>query len=125
MDVHHLGMGHGGKQMGQGPMGQMAAMAAGTNMSVPNSKGVKLKGQRGKQAGGPSQAGGQQPNKRNKSSAGGAAAGGNTRGPNKKKAQVPVHTFDSEEEDTAKPMSYDEKRQLSLDINKLPGEGIY
>ncbi|XP_013778221.1 bromodomain-containing protein 3-like isoform X4 [Limulus polyphemus] len=29
--------------------------------------------------------------------------------------------FDSEDEDNAKPMSYDEKRQLSLDINKLPG----
>lgn len=29
---------------------------------------------------------------------------------------------ESEEEDIAKPMSYDEKRQLSLDINKLPGE---
>lgn len=29
--------------------------------------------------------------------------------------------FDSEEEDSAKPMTYDEKRQLSLDINKLPG----
>lgn len=40
---------------------------------------------------------------------------------NKKKAQPPV-AYDSEEEDTAKPMSYDEKRQLSLDINKLPGE---
>jgi len=31
---------------------------------------------------------------------------------------------DSEDEDTAKPMSYDEKRQLSLDINKLPGINI-
>lgn len=30
-------------------------------------------------------------------------------------------SFNSEEEDTAKPMSYDEKRQLSLDINMLPG----
>lgn len=30
--------------------------------------------------------------------------------------------FDSEDEDNAKPMSYDEKRQLSLDINKLPGK---
>ena len=30
----------------------------------------------------------------------------------------------SDEEDTAVPMSYDEKRQLSLDINKLPGEKI-
>jgi hypothetical protein len=29
--------------------------------------------------------------------------------------------FDSEDEDNAKPMTYDEKRQLSLDINKLPG----
>ena len=29
--------------------------------------------------------------------------------------------FDSEDEDNARPMSYDEKRQLSLDINKLPG----
>lgn len=30
----------------------------------------------------------------------------------------------SEEEDNAKPMNYDEKRQLSLDINKLPGEKL-
>ncbi|CAG0914242.1 unnamed protein product [Notodromas monacha] len=32
----------------------------------------------------------------------------------------PPFAGDSEEEDIAKPMSYDEKRQLSLDINKLP-----
>ncbi|CAH0747512.1 unnamed protein product [Diatraea saccharalis] len=31
---------------------------------------------------------------------------------------------DSEDEDIAKPMSYDEKRQLSLDINKLPGDKL-
>lgn len=31
--------------------------------------------------------------------------------------------FDSEDEDNVKPMTYDEKRQLSLDINKLPGKG--
>lgn len=30
--------------------------------------------------------------------------------------------FDSEDEDSARPMSYDEKRQLSLDINQLPGK---
>ncbi|XP_040215975.1 bromodomain testis-specific protein isoform X2 [Rana temporaria] len=30
----------------------------------------------------------------------------------------------SEDEDNAKAMSYDEKRQLSLDINKLPGEKL-
>jgi len=34
----------------------------------------------------------------------------------------PLQGFDSDEEDNAKPMTYDEKRQLSLDINKLPGE---
>lgn len=32
--------------------------------------------------------------------------------------------FNSEEEDNAKPMTYDEKRQLSLDINMLPGENL-
>lgn len=42
----------------------------------------------------------------------------------KKKAAggAPGLVFDSEDEDNAKPMSYDEKRQLSLDINKLPGK---
>lgn len=39
----------------------------------------------------------------------------------KKPAPPPTGAFDSEDEDNAKPMSYDEKRQLSLDINKLPG----
>lgn len=39
----------------------------------------------------------------------------------KKKNSVTAPAFDSEDEDNAKPMSYDEKRQLSLDINKLPG----
>lgn len=39
----------------------------------------------------------------------------------KKKNSVSAPAFDSEDEDNAKPMSYDEKRQLSLDINKLPG----
>ncbi|KAG8231635.1 hypothetical protein J437_LFUL011476 [Ladona fulva] len=37
---------------------------------------------------------------------------------------VVVGGFDSEDEDSAKPMSYDEKRQLSLDINKLPGDKL-
>lgn len=36
-------------------------------------------------------------------------------------AAAAAPAFDSEDEDNAKPMSYDEKRQLSLDINKLPG----
>lgn len=47
----------------------------------------------------------------------------NSRTPGKKKnaTVTPAVPFDSEDEDNAKPMSYDEKRQLSLDINKLPG----
>lgn len=41
----------------------------------------------------------------------------------------PVHDpivshYDSDEEEETAPMSYDEKRQLSLDINKLPGEKL-
>lgn len=43
---------------------------------------------------------------------------------NKKKNTLSATGFESEEEDHAKPMSYDEKRQLSLDINKLPGNFI-
>ncbi|KAJ6635487.1 Bromodomain-containing protein 4 [Pseudolycoriella hygida] len=59
-------------------------------------------------------------NKRAKTSASVATG---ARGGSKKKQQQAPH-FDSEEEDTAKPMSYDEKRQLSLDINKLPGDKL-
>ncbi|KAJ7316165.1 hypothetical protein JRQ81_002327 [Phrynocephalus forsythii] len=36
----------------------------------------------------------------------------------------PPPTYESEEEEKCKPMSYEEKRQLSLDINKLPGEKL-
>lgn len=43
----------------------------------------------------------------------------------KKKNSVSAPTYDSEDDDNAKPMSYDEKRQLSLDINKLPGIKIF
>ena len=32
--------------------------------------------------------------------------------------------LESESVDNAKPMTYDEKRQLSLDINKLPGDKL-
>ncbi len=34
------------------------------------------------------------------------------------------YEYNSDEEDSAKPMNYDEKRKLSLDINKLPGDKI-
>ncbi|XP_057665884.1 bromodomain-containing protein 3-like isoform X6 [Diorhabda carinulata] len=45
-------------------------------------------------------------------------------GRKKNAVQPPPVQFDSEDEDNAKPMSYDEKRQLSLDINKLPGDKL-
>uniref|UniRef100_A0A8C9SAI4 Bromodomain-containing protein 2 n=1 Tax=Scleropages formosus TaxID=113540 RepID=A0A8C9SAI4_SCLFO len=35
-----------------------------------------------------------------------------------------MQNYDSEEEEECRPMTYDEKRQLSLDINKLPGEKL-
>jgi hypothetical protein len=38
----------------------------------------------------------------------------------------PPNSFDyhSDEDEDAKPMTYDEKRKLSLDINKLPGDKV-
>ncbi|NXN63651.1 BRDT protein, partial [Himantopus himantopus] len=42
----------------------------------------------------------------------------------KKTIQQVLLACKSEDEDGAKPMNYDEKRQLSLDINKLPGDKL-
>ncbi|NXA89804.1 BRDT protein, partial [Melanocharis versteri] len=42
----------------------------------------------------------------------------------KKTVQQVLLARKSEDEDGAKPMNYDEKRQLSLDINKLPGDKL-
>ncbi|XP_075534160.1 bromodomain-containing protein 2-like isoform X6 [Dermacentor variabilis] len=66
--------------------------------------------------------------------AGGPATGGAKSGGGQQKRQrsnsksskksKSLPAFDSEDEDNAKPMSYDEKRQLSLDINKLPGDKL-
>uniref|UniRef100_A0A8U8BKV9 Uncharacterized protein n=1 Tax=Geospiza parvula TaxID=87175 RepID=A0A8U8BKV9_GEOPR len=60
-----------------------------------------------------------------------ARKNGNATGsrPSKKSSKPPLplapsSLLDSEEEEESKPMSYDEKRQLSLDINKLPGEKL-
>ncbi|XP_076308792.1 bromodomain-containing protein 3-like isoform X3 [Tachypleus tridentatus] len=47
----------------------------------------------------------------------------NSKSSKKSSKSAPI-VFDSEDEDSAKPMSYDEKRQLSLDINKLPGDKL-
>lgn len=46
---------------------------------------------------------------------------GGAKGASRKKSLPTIPGYNSDEEDNAKPMSYDEKRQLSLDINKLPG----
>ena len=42
----------------------------------------------------------------------------------KKAGKAGSGPVDSEDEKTTTPMSYDEKRQLSLDINKLPGDKL-
>ncbi|NWZ48277.1 BRDT protein, partial [Haliaeetus albicilla] len=42
----------------------------------------------------------------------------------KKTMQQVLLAHKSEDEDGAKPMNYDEKRQLSLDINRLPGDKL-
>ena len=49
----------------------------------------------------------------------------NSKGSGGKKNKIIPAVIDSDEEDNAKPMTYDEKRQLSLDINKLPGKHVY
>ncbi|KAL7854049.1 hypothetical protein AOLI_G00208930 [Acnodon oligacanthus] len=47
---------------------------------------------------------------------------GNSRQPKKGARGGPG--YESDDEDSALPMTYDEKRQLSLDINRLPGEKL-
>jgi len=76
---------------------------------------------KGRGRGGP--AGGPPPSKRPKMA---GPAGRGAGGVKAKPAAVvaPDLDYQSDEEDTAIPMSYDEKRQLSLDINKLPGDKI-
>ncbi|XP_025829012.1 bromodomain-containing protein 3-like isoform X2 [Agrilus planipennis] len=93
--------------------GANAAAVAGGPAAAAASKPVKSKGVRG-----PKPAQGNAASKRQKAN--------NKTGAGRKKsaAQAPALAFDSEDEDNAKPMSYDEKRQLSLDINKLPGDKL-
>ncbi|XP_074666630.1 bromodomain-containing protein 2 isoform X2 [Strix aluco] len=66
--------------------------------------------------------------KAKKASGGGGGGGGSSKNSSKKAAKAalppPPALYDSEEEEESKPMTYDEKRQLSLDINKLPGEKL-
>ncbi|XP_074423710.1 bromodomain-containing protein 2 isoform X2 [Larus michahellis] len=66
--------------------------------------------------------------KAKKASGGGGGGSGGSSKNSKKAAKAalppPPALYDSEEEEESKPMTYDEKRQLSLDINKLPGEKL-
>ncbi|XP_010568210.1 PREDICTED: bromodomain-containing protein 2 isoform X2 [Haliaeetus leucocephalus] len=67
--------------------------------------------------------------KAKKAGGGGSGTGGGGSSKNSKKTAKatlppPPALYDSEEEEESKPMTYDEKRQLSLDINKLPGEKL-
>lgn len=122
-DIHghphgHATISHSGaatKPLPPGPLAPGMPYNANAAATAANAKGAKRK--RAPKATG-ANAGPGANSKRAKGTAGAAAA---PRAGNKKKPTPAIH-FDSEEEDTAKPMSYDEKRQLSLDINKLPGK---
>lgn len=107
------GTGAGGKQLNVGGPGVPGGIATANATPTANAKGAKAKGQRAPKGA----AAGAQPKQRKNAAAPAAARAGNK----KKPAAAPPPSFDSEEEDTARPMVYDEKRQLSLDINKLPG----
>ncbi|XP_017782486.1 PREDICTED: bromodomain-containing protein 2-like isoform X4 [Nicrophorus vespilloides] len=100
-DVHHPAT---GKSLN---MHHTMAAAANAATKPPKSKGV-----RGPKPAGPN-ASGKRPKANNKPGGG-----------RKKTPTVQPVAFDSEDEDNARPMSYDEKRQLSLDINKLPGDKL-
>ncbi|KAF1403230.1 Bromodomain-containing protein 2, partial [Spheniscus humboldti] len=115
---------------------QLAALSQGP-VSKPKKKREKKKkkkSEKHKGRGGDEEARARQAQLRKAKKAGSGGGGGGTGGgggssKNSKKAAKaalppPPALYDSEEEEESKPMTYDEKRQLSLDINKLPGEKL-
>ncbi|NXW54083.1 BRD2 protein, partial [Eurystomus gularis] len=117
---------------------QLAALSQGP-VSKPKKKREKKKKkktEKHKNRGGDDDVRGRQAQLRRakKGTGGGSGGGGTSTGSgtskNPKKAAKaalpppPPALYDSEEEEESKPMTYDEKRQLSLDINKLPGEKL-
>ncbi|NXW39331.1 BRD2 protein, partial [Phaetusa simplex] len=112
---------------------QLAALSQGP-VSKPKKKREKKKkkkSEKHKGRGGDEEARARQAQLRKAKKAGGSGGGGGSGGSSKnsKKAAKaalppPPALYDSEEEEESKPMTYDEKRQLSLDINKLPGEKL-
>ncbi|NXF56448.1 BRD2 protein, partial [Oceanites oceanicus] len=114
---------------------QLAALSQGP-VSKPKKKREKKKkkkSEKHKGRGGDEEARARQAQLRKAKKAGGGGgtggSGGSGSSKNSKKAAKaalppPPALYDSEEEEESKPMTYDEKRQLSLDINKLPGEKL-
>ncbi|KAM6100788.1 bromodomain-containing protein 2 [Pterocles gutturalis] len=111
---------------------QLAALSQGP-VSKPKKKREKKKkkkSEKHKARGGDDEARARQAQLRKaKKAGGGGSSGSGSSSKNSKKAAKaalppPSALYDSEEEEESKPMTYDEKRQLSLDINKLPGEKL-
>ncbi|XP_042688501.1 bromodomain-containing protein 2 isoform X2 [Centrocercus urophasianus] len=91
-------------------------------------KKKKKKSEKHKGRGGDEESRARQAQLRKAKKGGGGGSGGGGSKNSKKAAKAalppPPALYDSEEEEESKPMTYDEKRQLSLDINKLPGEKL-
>ncbi|KAM6325763.1 bromodomain-containing protein 2 isoform 2-T2 [Alca torda] len=89
-------------------------------------KKKKKKSEKHKGRGGDEEARARQAQLRKAKKAGGGGGGSSKNSKKAAKATLPPPPalYDSEEEEESKPMTYDEKRQLSLDINKLPGEKL-
>ncbi|NWU51353.1 BRD2 protein, partial [Dromas ardeola] len=111
---------------------QLAALSQGP-VSKPKKKREKKKkkkSEKHKGRGGDEEARARQAQLRKAKKAGGGGGGGsggsskNSKKATKAALPPPPALYDSEEEEESKPMTYDEKRQLSLDINKLPGEKL-
>nr|BAG69474.1 bromodomain-containing protein 2 precursor [Gallus gallus] len=109
---------------------QLAALSQGP-VSKPKKKREKKKkkkSEKHKGRGGDEESRARQAQLRKAKKGGGGGSGGGSSKNSKKAAKAalppPPALYDSEEEEESKPMTYDEKRQLSLDINKLPGEKL-
>lgn len=109
---------------------QLAALSQGP-VSKPKKKREKKKKkklEKHKGRGGDEESRARQAQLRKAKKGGGGGNGGGSSKNSKKAAKAalppPPALYDSEEEEESKPMTYDEKRQLSLDINKLPGEKL-
>nr|AFN53616.1 BRD2 [Chrysolophus pictus] len=109
---------------------QLAALSQGP-VSKPKKKREKKKkkkSEKHKGRGGDEESRARQAQLRKAKKGSGGGSGGGSSKNSKKAAKAalppPPALYDSEEEEESKPMTYDEKRQLSLDINKLPGEKL-